>query len=381
MRDTGPTPVGAPRARLRAVALLAGGLALALLLGELALRWVLAPGAHERPGWRLRRAGLYADAQSDDDYWKLEHRFRPAGERDSFVHRDARLGWLDPRLEPDTYAHADEGGLRGRRPVLLYGDSFAACTTAPADCWEGLLERDPELGATHALLNHGTAAFGLDQTLLLLRASLPRWRGRQPRVVVGIFVEDALDRSLLAFRGCPKPRFELDAAGRLILHPAPELSIEQYLALHPPRIPSYLARALLHGFPALARRLPPWLAKPRDEHPALVARKQRLGRALLLELRELLQGEGVDSFVILFQGERSLREGDRWAWKDRFLARTLHELGIPFVRAAPHLLADQRASGRGDREHFERQHYTAAGNAAVYPALARGLRGEYDAPE
>src|SRR5690606_21886828 len=178
-------------------------------------------------GWRLRRAGIYADAQSDDDYWKLEHGLRRPGERDSFVHRDAKLGWLDPRLAPGSYAHVGEGDLRGRRPVLLYGDSFAACTTAAADCWEGLLERDPELGATHVLLNHGTAAFGLDQILLLVRASLPRWRGRDPLVVVGIFVEDALDRSLLAFRGCPKPRFELDADGRLVERAVEDVPIEE----------------------------------------------------------------------------------------------------------------------------------------------------------
>ena len=92
--------------------------------------------------------------------------------------------------------------------MLLFGDSFCECATPPEECWQGLLERSP-LGPRFALVNYGTGGYGLDQVLLLARRVLDRWRGRDPLVVVGILVDDDLDRDALALRNFPKPRFRL----------------------------------------------------------------------------------------------------------------------------------------------------------------------------
>ena len=296
-------PIPAPRRRktLLRVFVAVAALVVAVMTAEFALRWVL---AGEGVGWRLRNPSLYADPRSDDDFWKLHRQFRKPSERDGFARRDARLGWLDADIEPATYAHVDEARVSARRPILLFGDSYAACVTSREECWEGLVDDDPELRETHVVVNYGTAAFGVDQAFVLLREALPRWQARDPLVVFTIFVDDDLDRCALTFRGCPKPWFEVGADGELVEHPPLDIAIDAYVAEHPLEIASYLARLVLMRFPGVLRVLPSALRPPHESEPALIEHKQRVVRALLVEFRALLDATSTDAFVVLFHGER-----------------------------------------------------------------------------
>ena len=122
-------------------------------------------------------------------------------------------------MDHTDYVAPGEAALDGRRPVLLFGDSYTRCMTDEANCFEGWMERS-SMGATHRVFNYGVRGYGIDQIALLAGFALEHWRGRKPIVAIGIFVDDDIDRAWLDHRGWPKPRFELDLDGKLV-EPAP----------------------------------------------------------------------------------------------------------------------------------------------------------------
>ncbi|MSR63406.1 MAG: SGNH/GDSL hydrolase family protein [Planctomycetes bacterium] len=232
-----------PRARrlVARAARLGLGLVLAVLLAEGALRFVLFSDQARAwsVGWSLRHEGLYTAHASGREFWQL--RARLASEPPSAAARlsDERVGWLGERFDRDL-VHVDEPGLGARTPVLLFGDSYAHCVEPAGPCWQGLLERS-ELAPRFALLNYGVGGYGLDQTYLLMRLVLPRFQARAPVVVIGILVDDDLDRCYLALRDAPKPYFTLQG-GDLMLHPPEARDTPSFLRAHPLEIHSYLWR-------------------------------------------------------------------------------------------------------------------------------------------
>jgi hypothetical protein len=115
------------------------------------------------------------------------------------------LGWIDTAFDGASFEPRAAPELAGRRPVLLFGDSFIRCMTNKANCFQGWMERSA-WDATHQAYNYGVRGYGIDQIAMLARATLPRWRGTDPLVVIGIYMDDDLDRAWLDFRGWPKPR-------------------------------------------------------------------------------------------------------------------------------------------------------------------------------
>ena len=71
-------------------------------------------------GARFRRAHFYANSFSEDAYWLLHRRF--ASEPFEYTH--PLLGWIGA-FDGEDLRHAHADSLLDRRPVLLYGDSFA----------------------------------------------------------------------------------------------------------------------------------------------------------------------------------------------------------------------------------------------------------------
>ena len=146
------------------------GIVCTLLGLELGLRALLFSGIHRAsPVFdRMRRAANFADPRHDDEFWRLHQRLRRSGKARPNPHRDEYLGWRRAGLDPESYAHPGRGGLKGRRPILLYGDSYAHCVTRASACWQGLVDAAP-IGESHGLLNYGTAGYGLDQSYLFHR--------------------------------------------------------------------------------------------------------------------------------------------------------------------------------------------------------------------
>ncbi len=294
-------------------------LLLAGLLAEIGLREVLFGDGKFLAG--LREPGRYADYFSDDDYWKLQHRF----DRIELPTREAHpvLGWVG-RFSGETYLHDQAGQLLGRRPVLLYGDSFAACVAAE-DCFDEILNQDAEFSADHFLLNYGVGGYGTDQILLLMRESLDLYRN--PYVVVSLMTLD-MDRSVLSVRSGQKPRFHLEQ-GQLVLDPvAIEAQPAKYLEHHPPSIRSYVYRMLL-----FSREMPSFVRRTLRSEAAGIQYKRQLNEQILLAMIAELRDRELDFCFLIFHphlpGISTLdSESD---WRDPFLRSLLEREQVPFI--------------------------------------------------
>jgi hypothetical protein len=361
---------GTWRKRLVLVALV---LAATGLLFEGALRFLLFVDADWCAGLarRYRNELYYADAYSEDEAWVLRAGFHPEQAAREHPQFDERLGWTSEAIEPGTLRHADEPGPAGERLVLLYGDSFARCLTGRADAWEGLLERSA-LGPTHHLLNYGVGGYGLDQIWLLLDATIERHAARKPLVIVGILVDDDLDRTALALRNFPKPRYEL-VDGELVLHPPHARTPTEFAAAHPPGIRSYAWRHFLHFcLPTRAR----WALSGEE---ARREEKRRLCRALLERIQRRLTELQLEHFVLLFHAEKSMATDGPYSWQEPFLYATLRELGLSFVSAKRALREDIALTGLAPEAYLPlERHHDARGNAVVFRAFERGFAGEFE---
>jgi hypothetical protein len=370
MRASAAAPARAGRWKRRLLVALAIGLPLALVAVELGLRYVLfaAPPASAL-AQRLRRAELYA-ADPSPEHWKLVTRFDPkprAGRPHPLF--DAELGWRSAEIDPVTRAHAHEARLGARRPVLLYGDSFAQCVERAESCWQELLDAS-ELGARFGLLNHGVGGYGLDQMYLLYQETIERFADRDPVVVVGILVDDDLDRCALALRNHVKPRFVL-RAGELVLEPVTETDARSHVAAHPVGIASYALRLLIGPVPS------------ESERADRAAATAELCTALLAAWKADLERRGLEHFFVLFHGRGALSSGAPHGWQEPLLHATFERLGIPFVSSRPRLTADADATGRSIDDYYFTDapglnHLDDEGNRVVFEAFRQGLLGAFD---
>jgi hypothetical protein len=341
------------------------------LFAEGLLRWLLfSPHALARRwGEGLRRAELYVASPYSDDFNKLSWLFQPAEVRERpALFGDAEIGWLKSDIEPGTFRHVDEERLGERRPVLLYGTSFARCKWPQEPCFEDLLEAS-ELAPGFALLNYAVQGHGLDQTLLLLRRSLPRHVERDPIVVVAFVVEADPDRNTLSFFSRPKPRF-VPSEGAFALVCPDELGAQAFLARHPPAIASYFWRYLVNAASGSApetRQRWEGEAERRSERDAVT-------EYLLAELER--ECSGLEHFLLLFHMKRALLA--ETSAEERELRSRLERLGLPWLDVRP--AATRALSERGctlDQLYDPWDgHPTALGTEVFFESLVLGLRGE-----
>ena len=294
-------------------------LVLALVAAEFGYRAALfSPGDRLRS---LREPGLYADPFSEDLFWKLAVAW--SGEYRPPKRPHPTLGWAED-VSLDTLRHREARNLDGRRPVLLYGDSFAACFGEVA-CFEDILNSDSEFASGHYLLNYGVGGYGLDQTYLLFQDSIDYFE--RPFVIFSLFTYD-IDRCLLSFRIGQKPRFSL-AGGSLELEATPILaSADDYLDAHPPLVVSYLYRRALFGG-LLPTRVSAVLR--RDENSR--RRKIAISEAILSTTLAELESRSLDFTFLVFHGDRPsdnpLFGGTDW--REVFLRGWLEKNLVPHI--------------------------------------------------
>ena len=352
-----------------------------LLALELSFRWLLFGGeTAAKLGAGLRHAAYFADSSSEDDYWKLFvelDRLQPPVP-DHAYHPE--LGWVSADIDSATLRHAAAGDLRGRRPVLLYGDSFARCLGERADCFEGLLERS-DLGDRHALLNFGVQGYGLDQIHLLVERTVDGYLAEKPLVVIALQVDEALDRTVLSIRGWPKPRLAI-RDGALVPEFATVPRMEAYLRENPVSFPSYAWRYLQFGTNFAPTR---WRARMRDE-VGIVEHKRALSRRILEAIEDGLERRGVEHFYLLFYGEEYVEGSRAPDWREAELFDFFRQRSIRFTSARRAILEDAAKTGRPVDEYFEhgdsllRGHLLPEGNRAAFAALRQGIEGRFEAP-
>jgi hypothetical protein len=360
---------GGERGRvLGKLAALAGAALFAALLLEGLVRLVLFTGAAtgSELASRVRLPERFAHP-SEDLYWVLQADFNPRELR-PVPGYDPRLGWLGERIASSAgelwLLDADSAGER--RPVLLYGDSYAACASPRGTCFQDYLDQS-ELGSTHRILNHGVPGYGLDQIALLVEATLDDYLARDPVVVIGVLVDDDLDRAGLAMRGWPKPRFERSRDGWELAPAAAETP-------RPPRLVSYALRLLIHGELLGHSRLHDALCSV-DE---VEAENRERSRMLLARLVEHTERRGLESFFLLFYGHESIEAPERNGWREAFLRETLDELGARWVSTRGPLLSHASASGRAlDTYYLANGHLSPLGNEVALRAIQDGLGGRF----
>lgn len=303
-------------------------LAALLVLLELGLRLVLF-GDLPAPA-KLRDPWLYADYFSEDDYWILQHRLGSGPRPPRRPH--PLLGWVG-RFSRDDFRHQATASLGDRRPVLLYGDSYSQCV-GDVQCFEDILNADPDFAQHHFLLNYGVGGYGLDQIYLLLERSLEHYRN--PFVVVGLMTLD-LDRTILSVRTGQKPRFVVEGSGLRLTGVPIDPDPEAFFARHPPGIRSYLARLVGRTF---QRFLPPLGRNRRAE-----SHKRAVSRLLIEQIQQVLRERSLDHLFVIFHpqwaGVSTLDGPDDW--RDEFLRQVLEERKLPFVWTKDLLRADREA--------------------------------------
>lgn len=299
-----------PRQVAIRLAALAIGLCLAFLAGELSLRLMLSSRAAVFSAFR--NPSLYADYRSDDAWWKLYLELGGIHQPPASPH--PLLGWVH-HLDPVSYRHPDAGELGSRRPVLLFGDSFADCVD-DTPCFEDVLNADPEFARDHYLLNYGVGGYGLDQIFLLMRQVVGRYE--RPLVVFSFMLED-VDRCVLSFRGGQKPVFRLEG-GELKLTNVPiDPRPSEWLARHPIGIPSYFLEFLKRA----PRRAWGRLRGKRWNEESRTEEKQRIGGAILAEAFRELRERRLPFSVLVFHPFTGR------SWRDDFVRRACRQAEVP----------------------------------------------------
>jgi hypothetical protein len=354
-------------------------LALAILCAELGLRFLLFSRSSLalRLGESWRKAEWYADSQNEDAYWKLVYLFTDPKRWLGAFRPSPECGWTGD-IDPLTYLPVPPVDLRARRPILLYGDSYANCNTPEGQCFEDILERT-DLADRYCLVNYGVGGYGVDLELILLRRSIDLWKDRDPIVVLSFLVDDDFSRDILSFRSSPKPRFRIADDGLEIV-PPDVLDEKEFIARNPVGIRSYLWRLLLFRRGLLPKALVRRVHATIDRRQEVIA----LGERILSEMHRELESRGLQHFFLVFQGGQGLQPRPGSEWVETFVRQTLARLGEHSIETRPYLLAAADGSYQVAQSRLiggtaqTAGHYNELGNIVAFEALRQGIEGRFD---
>lgn len=252
--------------RMRHIILLGVASLFALMVAEVGFRIFLYSSCAKGTGHRNPQ--LYASYFDDDAYWLL---LRAWSEESPTFTTHPQLGWVG-HFDPQTFRHDDEEKLKGRIPVLLFGDSFSSCVPEET-CFEDILDANPEISTQYYVLNYGVGGYGIDQIYMLMEKVLPLYP-RAP-IIAGMMTYD-IDRAQLRFRDANKPKFDVQNQTLVYQHkPTDEV---------PLAIGSFLYRKILFSkyFSSSMRRV-----LRREEH--IRAEKITRTRMILTHMQRLLE--------------------------------------------------------------------------------------------
>jgi hypothetical protein len=327
---------------------------------ELLFRIVLFVPSIQVPA--LEAPGLYADSESQDDYWVLYHYYSRAEYKTPTTPVDPELGWV-----------SSNGGSLGsrspqyleiedvvREPILFFGDSYVAGQDARLALPQ-LLEA---LMPSFSVINYGVGGYGTDQIALRAAREARRFPA-QPRIIlVGVMLRD-MDRSLLRFRVSQKPFYTIE--GSPALHrPA--------FALNSDFIKSYRFSTRSFLWAALRRVTRRALGRP-DGDPV---RRLQINRVVFRELSIALRQVGVPSAIVVFYSRADLQSAlqRKVAPRELELRSILAETGLALIDTKDALIdALERQECRFEELFLPDDHYTPKGNEIVAKAVANAVCG------
>lgn len=272
---------------------------------------------------KQRDPSLYADSNSEDDFFNLAFNLNRKSNQGSCKRRKIHplLGKIG-NFSPDDYLHNNTKFISSRRPILLYGDSFAHGAGNEA-FYQDILNTDKEFSQNHYLLNYGVGGYGLDQTYLLFNKSVDLYDN--PFVVISLMTED-LDRSSLTHFAGPKPNFKI-INNKLVLErpliPDPHNCFLKY----PTQINSYIYRRILHSRTAKLL-LPNQFISFLKGESHYMQKKITINEKIILQIIKELKAKKLDYIFLIFHHGGNLYEDD---WRDSFLKQILTENKISYI--------------------------------------------------
>jgi hypothetical protein len=299
---------------------------------------------------RFRNPSLYSDVESDE-YWKLYNLFHVNGQDYNFHHKGAGylelhplLGWAtDGSLLKGTYLHANSQDIGGRRPVLLYGDSFASCAALRrVECFQDILNNDKEFAQNYYLLNFGCGGYGVDQISLLFMNSIHLYR--HPFVVLSLMTHD-LDRSLTSVRdGNMKPYFELVGDELVLRREHIKQDRRTFFTQNRPVMISYLYRLWLYSDAPLYQ-LRKYLRNSDETRRHSIEINKNI---ILSAIKELRKNQIAYVFVVFAPIESVLSDD----WKSTFLEELLKDNGVPYLLTKEIIKKDALQNHKDVHEYF-----------------------------
>ncbi len=322
------------------VILLCLSLGASFALAEVLFRWAIFSNVAAFKN--LRDPNLYANYFSEE-LQKLRVLLDPESGIAQNPHPE--LGWIGD-ASADDVKHNKSAEINGRRPVLLYGDSFAQCPSSRVECFEDILNKDPEFARDHYLLNYGCGNYGVDQIYLSMKYSLDHYDN--PFVVFSLMTLD-LDRALSRIRPIPKPYFEI-VNDKLVLHPPSTKSKFEYVKENPPSVKSYLFRLLYHKVRNwLLIEFPNRFDWLRYDHRDWKEKVIRINEKILEAAIQELESRHLDYVVLIFHPQwRYESSFTEQFWRDKFLKDFLDSRGISYIWSKSIILDDAKKTGQLD---------------------------------
>ena len=247
-----------------------------------------------------------------ENYWVLNYLFNK-----DFNIKDPHpvLGWTG-KFDRKTLKHFDQDKLNNKRPVLLYGDSFAMCIDS-VKCFEEILNEDTAFSSGHFLLNFGVGGYGIDQIYLLFKETADRFEN--PFVIFSFLTTD-MDRCMLYARDAQKPYFILTDNGLQLSGIPITLSSKKYFRQQRPKIKSYIWNKFKYSdiFPFERDSLVD------DEY---IEKIKTLNRIILEEAFRKLNERNIDYIVLIFHPEHRWRKD----WRLTFLKMLCNKHNVPYI--------------------------------------------------
>jgi len=298
-------------------------LVVALCIAEYAFRKMIF--SKSKAFANLHNPGDYADYLNDDNYWKLYSTF--GGEYKPPADPHPLLGWIGD-FQRGSLMHNQIGNVRDRRPVLLYGDSYAQCV-ATERCFQDFLNNDSSFSKGHYLLNYGVGGYGVDQIALLMKNTVHRYKN--PLVIFSLMVSD-LDRTIMTVRTGQKPYFKLEHDSLVLAGVPIDSNPDNFFKNNPPHFKSYLWRKFLYS----KANILPWSWTEKFRYvKEFTDYKVQLNRAILDGVVNELQKSKINFIFVVFHyiepGNKEFAVDDENNWRDHFLRSYLDEKKIPYI--------------------------------------------------
>jgi len=283
----------------------------------------------------LQKPGDYADFFSEDLYWKLYYRWDGKFEPPSCVHEE--LGWIRD-FSRYSLVHWDMKHYQSKRPVLLYGDSYAACSRPTAICFEEILNIDPDFSNENHLYNYGVGGYGLDQIYMLFDKTVGKYE--DPLIVFSLFVHD-MDRTWLTLRTGQKPYFRMENDS-LVLKGVPlEKDAKSFFDEHSARPFSFLVRKFLFS---KQNFLGSTITKRLLGLDEIEKEKIKINKAILQKTLDHLRNKKMDFVFLVFHilkyDENNFGTGADKDWRNVLLKDFFKTNDVPYIWSKEVILED-----------------------------------------